>query len=136
MTKRYILDANIIVRILTNDPPKEAEAAKALLQRAIDGEIELELTELCCSEIVWVMQSFYKSPRNEIIKHLQALVSTPGIYFSHRKIFEDALGRFASHNIDIADAFHAALAFEKDLPVVSFDNDFDRFKDITRIKQV
>lgn len=131
---RYILDANVIVRILTNDTVKEAESAKALLQRVVNGEIGLELTELCCAEIVWVMQSVYKCPRSEIIKHLRALLSTPGIYVSHRKRFEDAIERFATHNVDIADAFHSALAFDKKLAVVSFDHVFDRFKDLTRIQ--
>jgi predicted nucleic acid-binding protein len=132
MSARLILDANIIVRFLTNDPPDQALKAKALIEGAVRGRIELELTELCLAEVVWVLHSFYKCPRQQIVRHLQALLVTPGIVMSRRALLEDAVRRYAASSMDIADAFLAALAAERNLKVASFDEDFDQFEDVTR----
>ncbi len=134
MTQRYILDANILIRFLTGNPSGQAAAAQQLLKQAMDGKIELELTELCLAEVVWVLQSFYRCPRTQIIKHLQSFLITPGIVIPRRKLVEEMVRRFATTNVDIADAFHAALAAEKKLPIASFDEDFDKFKDIIRFE--
>ncbi len=46
----------------------------------------------------------------------------------------DALERFKSHPVDFPDALVAAIAAHQGVPVVSFDRDFDRFKDVKRFQ--
>jgi predicted nucleic acid-binding protein len=46
----------------------------------------------------------------------------------------DALERFKSQPVDFPDALVAAIAAHQDVPVASFDRDFDRFKDVKRFQ--
>jgi len=81
-------------------------------------------------------KSFYKIDRSQIAQWLTLIVDSPGLQVTHKTISLDALQRYRDHNIDYIDAYHAALAHAKGIPVVSFDRDFDRFTDIKRVESV
>jgi predicted nucleic-acid-binding protein len=53
---KAVLDTNILVRVLTNDDAKQAQAAKNLLLEA--DEIIIPTPVLC--ELVWVLSGAYK----------------------------------------------------------------------------
>jgi predicted nucleic acid-binding protein len=46
----------------------------------------------------------------------------------------DALRRCRDRNSHFADAYLAASAVELEVPIASFDRDFDKFKDVQRIE--
>ena len=56
------VDTNILVRHLTGDPPAMAMRATAFLA----GQPELYLADLIVAETVYVLESFYKAPRDQV----------------------------------------------------------------------
>jgi len=49
-----LLDANVIIRYLTNDPPEMAERAAAL----IEGDLQLVIPPLILAEVGFVLTRF------------------------------------------------------------------------------
>lgn len=134
MTKRYLLDTNVVIRLLTNDPPAQALAAQSFFQGACDGHYELVVSDILLFEVVFVLQKVYHVSRSNITKHLQQLLSTPGINFLNRRIMEDTIRCFSEYQVDFSDAYHAAVALDRKISIASFDRDFDKFKNISRFE--
>jgi predicted nucleic acid-binding protein len=69
------LDTSYIIRYLTNDPPDMAARAAAI----IDSDEPLVLSEMVLVESAYVLSSFYKVPRAEIVDALMDLVQRSNI---------------------------------------------------------
>ena len=130
----YLLDANILLRFLTQDHPEHSKAATALFEKAKTREITLEIDPLILAEVIYTLEGFYQKNRIEIANVLLRLVSSPGIDAERRAVILDALFRYKNYPVDFADAWLAALAVAKKIPAASFDRDLDKFKDVTRIE--
>jgi len=130
----YLLDANVIVRFLTQDEPKQGKAAAKLFRTARDGDVMLHLEASIVAETVYVLESnFYSKTRTEIHDSLVDLVQNPGIQTELRDAVLDALRRFREQpKLDFADCWLAALATHLNMAVASFDRDLDKFKDVQR----
>lgn len=111
-------------------------AAQRLFQAADRGEVRLVLEESIVAEAVYVLRSVYKRSRSEIADALEALVRrAQAIQTERPAVLNDALNRYRQHaHVDFADAFLAAVAVAKQIPVASFDRDLDRFDDVTRFE--
>ena len=60
MKKPRVLDANVILRFLTNDVPEQADRCIDLLKRVEAGTEEVWLPELVLADIVWTLEKFYR----------------------------------------------------------------------------
>ena len=129
-----LLDANVLVRFLVQDDPKQGAAATALFERAERGELVLHLEALAVAEVVYVLLGPYKRSRNEVVNALLAIIQNTGVETLEADIVSDALRRFAAFNVDFSDAWIAARAAKVGRMVASFDRDFDKFKDIKRFE--
>ena len=65
------VDTNVIVRHLTGEPPEMARRATAYLA----AEPELFLADLIVAETIYVLESFYKTPRDQIATAMRSLVA-------------------------------------------------------------
>jgi predicted nucleic acid-binding protein len=74
--KRLWLDANVILRFVTKDPPALAARAARLMAKAEQGEVSLYLSTLVLAEVVWVLQSFYQYSIAEIARVLLAFCAS------------------------------------------------------------
>jgi predicted nucleic acid-binding protein len=72
---RALVDTNVLVRHLTGDPPRQAHRATAFLA----GQNELILTDLVLAELVYVLESYYERPRDEVANAARALVELPAV---------------------------------------------------------
>jgi len=106
------ISLNIILRLLTGEPPKQAQQALKLIQRAECGEVLLKISPLIIAEIVWVLISFYKQSRSEVANVLIPLFSTNGIFLEDCDQVLTALSVMANKNVDFADAFWLSLLGE------------------------
>ena len=70
-----LLDTSIVVRYLTGDPPELAEKAA----RIIDGEEQLQITDVVLAETAYVLTSVYMIPRNVVVDHLIAFLQKENI---------------------------------------------------------
>ena len=64
------VDTNVIVRHLTGEPPEMATRATAYLA----AEPELFLADLILAETIYVLESFYKAPRDQIAPDRKSVV--------------------------------------------------------------
>lgn len=125
MTDLWV-DANVLLRFLTGDPPDLAQRALRLIQQAERGEVTLKLSPIVVAEVVWVLGSFYRYPRNQIAEVLLPLVTAEGIVLEESEQVVAALDRMATANVDFIDAYLAEVARREGGSVVSFDRDFRR----------
>jgi len=132
MSRAYV-DANVILRFLTGDPPDLAERARALFDAMERGEVTLLITEIVLAETVWVLQSFYGYPPQDIARVLREFLIHPGLEAEDKAGLLAALSLFADKNVDFADALVAVHMGRKDVQeVFSFDHHFDRLPGIIR----
>jgi predicted nucleic acid-binding protein len=66
---KALVDASLLVRYLTGDPPHLAEKAA----RVLDGEETLGITEVALVETAYALESVYGVPRKEVVDALLAL---------------------------------------------------------------
>lgn len=124
--EEVLLDANVVVRLLTDDPQEMADRARALFERATQGELRLLLTPLVVAECVWVLRSFYKRPLGDIASALQQVGAAEGVRLQPSGLISEALEAMARHNVDFADAYLAAQGRSQGQRVASFDGDFKK----------
>ena len=129
-----LLDANVLVRFLVQDDPRQSAAATALLEKAERREVVLMLEAMVVAEVVYVLLGRYGRSRGEVSSVLLSIIQNVGVDTLERDVITDALQRFAAVNVDFSDAWMAARAAQLGHAVASFDRDFDKFKDIRRFE--
>lgn len=132
--KRYILDANILVRFLRNDHPTMSAAAAELFLQSASGKVELHLDPTIVAETAFVLTGFYKQSQGEVADAIRDLITGCRLKVPSEGVTLDALKRFKAQPVDFPDALVAAIAAHQGVPVASFDRDFDRFKDVKRFE--
>jgi predicted nucleic acid-binding protein len=130
MSQRIHLDANVILRFLRNDDPKQSPAAGRLFRNGASGNAALFVSAVTINEVFFAFTSFYKLSQAEVARKLLPFVRTGVAEFEHEDCLLDALQRVITENVDFGDAYLASFAARhKDL-VASFDRDLKKFKDI------
>ena len=130
MSRRRLVDTNLIVRYLVQDHEKHAKGAGRLLEACDRGEVVIVVLPAVLAECVFVLESFYEHPRADIASALSRLVSSPGIEISQGAIHLDALDRYKRTKIHFVDCLIAATAAAENVAVASFDQDFRKFTDV------
>ena len=69
------LDTSVVVRYLTGDPLEMAEQAAKI----IDGEDDLQITDVVVAETAYVLTSVYQVSRDVVVDHLVALLQKVNI---------------------------------------------------------
>jgi predicted nucleic acid-binding protein len=130
-----IIDANIILRFLTNDIPRQADRCTELLQRIESGSKEVWLPDLILADIVWTLEKFYKQPKQRIQELLIPILELKGLRHNNKKISKLAFQLYVEKNIDWTDAFVAAqMITQKKCEIYSYDSDFDKVDGINRLE--
>ena len=129
MSKRRLVDTNLIVRYLVQDHEKHAKAAGKLFDACDCGDMVIVVLPAVLAECVFVLESFYEHPRGDIASALGRLISSPGVEID-AAIHLDALDRYRKTKVHFVDCLIAATAATKNLPVASFDQDFRKFTDV------
>ena len=132
--KELSLDANVLVRFLVQDEPRQGPAATALLEKAERGDVVLHLDGLVIAEVVYVLIGRYGRSRTEVMNVLLGVIQNAGMETFEEDVVTDALRRFGALNVDFADAWLAAKSAHYGRAVASFERDFDKFKDIKRVE--
>lgn len=131
MSKRRLVDTNLIVRHLTQDNAQQAKVASRLIDACDRGEVVLVLLPAVVAECVFVLESFYELPRTDIARVMAALISSPGIELPDLEVYLDAFQRYSQTKVHFVDCTIAATAALLSLPVASFDSDFQKFPNLT-----
>jgi predicted nucleic acid-binding protein len=133
--KRAFIDANVILRYLTKDPPDMAEASLQTFSAAQGGQIRLILTPITVAEVVWVLESFYDYPKDQIATTITHFLHSEGLEVMNLDMLLQALSLYHEKNIDFADALLAASALRLGPNFIySFDRHFGRIPGIKRLE--
>ena len=125
------IDTNVLVRHLTGDPPDMAARATAYLE----SENELLLTDLVAAETVYVLESFYETPRHEVAEALRSLVAFESVACVDPALLRRAAEVYETYRIDFAEAYLVACAESTGVGVVaSFDRSLERVPSIARVE--
>jgi predicted nucleic acid-binding protein len=127
VSKRRLVDTNLIVRYLVQDHEKHARAAAKLFEACHRGDVEIVLLPVVLAECVFVLESFYQHARADIASALGRLISSPGVEIREVTVHLDALNRYKGTRAHFVDCLIAATAVAKDMPVSIFDQDFRKF---------
>ncbi|PYT80703.1 MAG: hypothetical protein DMG40_12145 [Acidobacteria bacterium] len=130
MSKRRLVDTNLIVRYLVQDHERHAKAAGKLFDACDRGDVVIVVLSVVLAESVFVLDSFYEHTRRDIASALGRLISSPGVEISGTAIHLDALDRYRRTKMHFVDSLIAATAAAEDTPVASFDQDFRKFTDV------
>jgi predicted nucleic acid-binding protein len=125
------VDTNILVRHLTGDPADLAARATSFL----GSERELLLTDLVAAEMVYVLESFYEAPRDEVADAVRSLIAFGSIVCVDPALLLRTVEVYETDRIDFAEAYLVACAESTGVgKVASFDRSIDRVRTIERIE--
>mgnify|MGYP003392557111 CR=1 FL=1 len=125
------VDTNIIVRHLTGEPPDMASRTTAYLA----AEPELFLADLIVAEAIYVLESFYETPRSQIATAMRSLVALHSVVTVDPALLLRALEVYELDRIDFAEAYLVACAESSGVNrIASFDRSIDRVGTIERIE--
>lgn len=129
------IDANVILRYLTNDVPEQARRAEELLKKVEAGSEEVFLPDIILADIIWILEGYYKQGREKIRGWMIAILSLPGLVFSDKDVALHALDIYVEKGIDWSDAFAASQMIDRRIiEIYSFDKHFDRVDSIIRME--
>jgi predicted nucleic acid-binding protein len=125
------VDTNVLIRHLTGDPPEPAARATAFLA----GADELLLPDLIVAEVVYVLESFYEVPPDEVAPLVRSVIAFPPIRTLDPALLLRSLEVYETHRIDFAEAYLVASAEAAGIhDIVSFDRSIDRATIANRIE--
>ena len=129
MSRRVYLDANVILRFLRNDDPKQSPQAAALFQLGqADDKLELVVSPVTLLEVFYVLVRAYGMPRIEVAKLLTSLLNSGTILCDDDGVTLDALSHISSNKTSFGDAYLAATAARAGGEIASFDQGLSTFK--------
>ena len=124
-----ILDTNILVRFLVEDVVTQVKLIEELFKDA--DKDSLVIPDLVFAETVWVLQSFYKKEKIEVIEKMKILAEYEKFKLN-RKLIKETLDIYSRENISFVDAYLCALVLVKENEFIySFDQ---RLKKIAGVK--
>lgn len=124
--RTYLADTNIIIRYLIADDEEFFIKAKEIFDKTKDGQIHLIIETYIFTEVIYVLSSFYKVPKNKIVETMKELIAYRGVITKHEQIVK-ALEIYKNTNMHIVDCLLVAEAKIKQYAIASFDQELNSF---------
>ena len=125
------LDTNILVRHLTGDPADMAARATAFLA----SEPVLLVADLIVAETIYVLESFYETPRSQIADAIRSLMAFAPVVTVDPALLLRAVEVYETERLDFAEAYLVACAESTGvMRVASFDRTIDRVATVERVE--
>ncbi len=125
------VDTNVLIRHLTGDPVEMATRATSYLRT----ETELLVTDLVVAETVYVLESFYETPREQVAVALRSLIALASVETVDSALLLRALEVYEIDRIDFAEAYLVASAESTGINrIASFDRSIDRVRTVERVE--
>jgi predicted nucleic-acid-binding protein len=125
MKERIYADTNIFIRFFTDDMPEHTKISKKILNGLLEDKYELYICDLVFAEIVYVLESYYKLTKKNILEKMFAILKFKNLVVENKSIIIEALEIYDEKNIDFTDAYMACHARKASCnKIFSFDKDF------------
>jgi predicted nucleic-acid-binding protein len=95
---------------------------------------ELLLTDLVVAETIYILESFYKTPRPQVAEAMRSLIAFGSIITVDPALLLRAVEVYETDRLDFAEGYLVASAETTGVnKVASFDTSIDRIKTIERV---
>ena len=111
--QRVVVDANVFLSTLVHRNDEQRDAAKALLLKAEDGDLEVIVPQFVVFEIVYVLQSTYRIGASELAPMLRDFIALPGVLVIDECPWKRVLEYWPAPLPSLADAAIVAVAESK-----------------------
>ena len=127
--KVYLIDTNVILRYLLEDHAEFSPKAESFMLSVSEGTKKAEIMDVVIVECIYVMEKYYRIPKNEIVGKLSGILNFSGIVNPGKSEVLEALLKYEDLNIDIVDCILATYSSHSKI-VISFDKDLEKLKAI------
>ncbi len=86
------IDANILVRIVVQDIPEQAEEARKIVEQSKPGSLWLD--RVIIAELTYVLRGMYGYPRANIVRAVKSFINDERFYVTNRAMTEWAVKLF------------------------------------------
>jgi len=102
------LDTNVLVRYVTQDDAAQAQKATKCITSVCTANDPCQIDRVVLCELVWVLESGYGYPRDQIGAFMESLLHTRQFEFESRDAALAALRHYRQGKADFADALIGA----------------------------
>jgi predicted nucleic-acid-binding protein len=102
-------DTNVLLRLTVLDDAKQAEAASAIVERAIASREDIYINPVALSEFTWTLDRTFKANRREQALAVRQFLDCPPFRMFDSKVVEAALEYFESSKADFSDCLIGAM---------------------------
>ena len=121
------VDTNYFLRFLLADQETQHATAKTLFKKAAAGEVDLFTSLIVFFEVYWVLASFYKKQKSELVEKLEGLLSMTFIDYKDRDVLMGAVRVFKETSLDLEDAYNLVYALmNKATELKTFDQQLQK----------
>ncbi|MFA4845175.1 MAG: PIN domain-containing protein [Patescibacteria group bacterium] len=117
-----ILDTNVLVRFLVGDNKMQQKKAIEWFKQATRGERKIIVKPTVVAETVFVLESFYKLSRENIMASLLPFLAIPALTVEERGILLHLWNDFLN-GFHFVDAYLLASARSTHSDILTFDKD-------------
>lgn len=106
MVEQIFVDTNVFLRFFVRDVESFYHKARELFEKAENGTIKLNTSDLIIAEIVWVLESYYSFSKTEIKEIIDAILETRNIKVANHARVKESIMLYASGKMDFIDAYN------------------------------
>ncbi len=129
------LDSNVLIRLLVEDDPVQANLAGQLIEAAREREEPCFISDPALCEVEWVLDSAYRASRRDIVAALQSILTSPFFIFDDAAAIEHALDHYCQGQGDFSDYLIGARATKRGARTTyTFDKDLRDEQGFTLLK--
>lgn len=122
------VDTNILIRFLTGDDERQAKKVYKIFKDAESEKKEFFVPLVVVLELIWVLESVYKTSRTEILESISDLLLMPVLKFEHRTALQQFLSSAQGNRCDLSDILIAyAAKINGCETVLTFDKKASKF---------
>ena len=118
----FLPDTNTLLRYLLNDEPGLFARARDFWEEVREGRRKAVLTEGVLMECVYVLQRFYKIPREKITSKLSIIFGYKGLDRENIDLYVRAFSIYRETRLDFVDCLLASREISHQGIVFSFDD--------------
>jgi len=128
MKNKFIVDTNILIRFLTNEPRGQASLVENLFKKTENKS--LIVPDVVLIETVFVLLSVYELSKEEVVEKLSSLIAFPK-FDIHKTLFQKTLDLYGKYPISVVDAYLGAVSETRPTrQIYTFDKRMQKIKEI------
>lgn len=130
---KIFLDTNTLLRLFLKDSPDQFKYCQDLISAIEEGKLHAYTSGIVFLEISYVLKGVYQIPFEEIVKILDSILDIRGLTIIEKTNTKKATEFYKKYKIKFTDCLIASQ-LEKDVILVSFDEELSKIKEIVTKK--